>query len=184
MASKPIRRGFKFHCLVDHGFTFLLTSNQTVPSIGGITPTGDMLYHLLRQLSQSIYWIAYLDGFYATISLLGRSCYGYRIGGCSTARLSSVVPRPRDPNLIYSDIGGLPLINHKELRLQCALDLILVRPSARTKTRSQDTMPKLAEKVYIKPAPHSCSIAVNLATCLSIYHRVRSLLVVSLETPW
>jgi len=95
MPSKPIEQGFKFHCLADHGYIwdFLPTSNQAgpdpVPSIEGITLTGEIVYHLLGQLPQPMYWVAYLDNFYTTISLLGRLHHDYRIGGCGTARPSS-----------------------------------------------------------------------------------------------
>ena len=95
MPSKPIEQGFKFHCLADHGYIwdFLPTSNQAgpdpVPSIEGITPTGEIVYHLLGQLPQPMYWVAYLDNFYTTIPLLGRLRHDYRIGGCGTARPSS-----------------------------------------------------------------------------------------------
>ena len=69
MPSKSIEQGFKFHCLADHGYVwdFLPTSNQAgpnpVPSIEGITPTGEIVYHLLGQLPQPMYWVAYLDNF-------------------------------------------------------------------------------------------------------------------------
>jgi len=52
--------------------------------------------------------------------------------------------------------------------------LILAGPSL--ETRSRDAAPKPAKKVNIKSDTALPLIALDLAICLSIYHRVRSLL--------
>ena len=96
MPSKPIEQGFKFHCLADHGYIwdFHPTSNQAgpdrVPTVNGLTPTGELVYHLLSKLPLSRYWVVYLGNFYTSLPLLGRIRHDFKIGACGTARPNSV----------------------------------------------------------------------------------------------
>ena len=96
MPSKPIEQGFKFHCLADHGYVwdFHPTSNQVgpdrVPTVNGLTSTGEVVYHLLSKLSLSRYWVVYLDNLYTSLPLLGRIRHDFKIGACGTARPNSV----------------------------------------------------------------------------------------------
>jgi len=95
MPSKPIEQGFTFHCLADHGYTwdFHPTSNHAgpdpVPSTDGLTATGEVVYHLLRKLPSTMYFIVYLDNYYTTVPLLGRLRHDLHMGACGTARPSS-----------------------------------------------------------------------------------------------
>jgi hypothetical protein len=92
MPSKPIEQGFKFHVVAEHRYVwdFHPTSNQVgpdpVPSIEGLTATGQVVHQLVGQLLRSKYWIVYLDIFYTTLLLLGRLCHDFQIGDCGTAR--------------------------------------------------------------------------------------------------
>jgi hypothetical protein len=78
MPNKPIQRGYKFHCLADHGYVwdFHPTSNQCgpdpVPSIEGLTATGEVVYHLCCKLPRARYWVVYLDNLYTSVPLLAR----------------------------------------------------------------------------------------------------------------
>ena len=95
MPSKLIERGFKFHCLADHGYMwdFFPTSNQagpdTVPAIGGLSVTGSVVYHLLDTLLHIHSCVVYLDNFYASLPLLAKLRQTLKIGVCGTVRLSS-----------------------------------------------------------------------------------------------
>ena len=86
MPSKSIEQGFKFHCLADHGYIwdFLPTSNQEgpdrVPTVNGLTSTGEIVYHLLSKLPLSIYWVGYSDNIYTSLPLLGGMRHGFKIG--------------------------------------------------------------------------------------------------------
>jgi len=94
MPRKPIEQGFKFHVVAEHGYVwdFHSTSNQVgpdpVPSIEGLTATGQVVNHLVSQLPRSKYWMVYLDNFYTTLPLLGRLLNNFQIGGCGTERPS------------------------------------------------------------------------------------------------
>ena len=55
---------------------------------------GEMFYHLLGQLPQYMYWVAYLGSFYTTIPLLGRLRHDYRIGGCDIVVLDPLASPP------------------------------------------------------------------------------------------
>jgi hypothetical protein len=56
MPSNPIEQGFKFHVVAEHRYewNFHPTSNQVgpdpVPSIEGLTATGQVVHHLVGQL--------------------------------------------------------------------------------------------------------------------------------------
>ena len=78
MPRKPIEQGFKFHCLADYGYIwdFHPTSGRAgfdyVPTVNGLTPTGEIVYHFLYKLPLSRYWVVYLDNFYTSLPLLGK----------------------------------------------------------------------------------------------------------------
>jgi hypothetical protein len=141
--AKPIEHGFKFHCLADHGYIchFVPTSNQagpdTVPPVEGLTPTGEIVYHLLTKLPKSRHWIVYLDNFYTTVPLLGRLRHVLKIAACGTARPSSAA-FPKDLKMdkkdvyhIFSSMKDMPDISHKEFRLAVAWGLINAGPPPR-----------------------------------------------------
>jgi hypothetical protein len=110
MPSKPIEQGFKFHCLADHGYIwdFHSISNEAdpdpVPSTDGLTATGEVVYHLLRKLPSTMYFIVYLDNFYTTVPLLGRLRHDLHMGACGTARPSSA-GFPPELKISKQDIG-------------------------------------------------------------------------------
>jgi hypothetical protein len=109
---KPIEHGFKFHCLADHGYVydFHPTSNQAgpdpVPPVEGLTPTGEVVYHLLTKLPKSRHWTVYLDNFYTTVPLLGRLRHDLKIAACGTARPSSAAS-PKDLKMDKKDVSKL-----------------------------------------------------------------------------
>jgi hypothetical protein len=100
MPSKLIKQGFKFHCLAYHGYIwdFYAISNQarpdSVPSTYGLTVTGAVVYHLLRKLPGTMYFLVYLNNFYTTVSLLGRLRHDLHMGACGTACFSSAAFSP------------------------------------------------------------------------------------------
>jgi len=110
MPSKPIEQEFKCHCLADHGYIwdFYSASNQAgpapVPSTDGLTATGDIVYHLLRKLSGTMYWVLYQDNFYTTVSLLGRLRHDLHMGACGTAHPSSA-EFPPELQIPKKDVG-------------------------------------------------------------------------------
>jgi hypothetical protein len=110
MPSKPIKQGFKFHCLADHGYIwdFHPTSNQAgsdlVPSTDGLTARGEIVYHLLRKLPSTMYFIVYLENLYTTVPLLGRLRHDLHMGASRTARPSST-GFPPELKIPKHDIG-------------------------------------------------------------------------------
>lgn len=95
MPNKPIEQGFKFHCLADHGYIwdFHPTSNQAgpnpVPIIDGLTPTGEVVYHLANQLPKRKTWHVFLDNYYTSLPLLATLRDRLDIGACGTAKPGS-----------------------------------------------------------------------------------------------
>jgi hypothetical protein len=110
MPNKPIGRGFKFHCLADHGYVwdFHPTSNQCgpdpVPSIEGLTATGEVVYHLCSKLPRARYWVVYLDNFYTSVPLLARLRHDFKMGGCGTSR-PSAAGFPKELKIPKSEVG-------------------------------------------------------------------------------
>jgi len=110
MPSKPIEQGFMFHHLADYGYiwNFHPTSNKAgpdpVPSTDGLTATGEVVYHLLRKLPSTMYFIVYLDNFNTTVPLLGRLRHDLHMGACGTVRPSSA-GFPPELKILKQDIG-------------------------------------------------------------------------------
>jgi hypothetical protein len=110
MPNTPIKRGYTFHCLADHGYVwdFHPTSNQCgpdpVPSIEGLTATGAVVYHLCSKLPRSRYWVVYLDNLYTSVPLLARLRHDFKTGGCGTSR-PSTAGFPTELKIPTSDVG-------------------------------------------------------------------------------
>lgn len=113
MPSKPIEHGFKFHCLADHGYIwdFHRTSNQVgpdpVPTIEGLTPTGEVVYFLASKLPKRKTWHIYFDNYYTSLPLLEILRGRLDVGACGTARPSSK-DFPQILAIPKKDVGKVP----------------------------------------------------------------------------
>lgn len=98
MPNKPIGLGYKVFCLADHGYIydFHMSSNvkgldsvsEEAKTIADLTPTGQMVFTLMRQLQRrhrNRAWNVFMDNFFTTIPLLS-ALRKIGVGGCGTAR--------------------------------------------------------------------------------------------------
>ncbi|CAG8586621.1 4867_t:CDS:1, partial [Paraglomus occultum] len=94
MKNKPTPEGYKIVSLCDAGYTWTFTftsrieKNREIEQIAGLTETGCLVWHLVRQLPDTKSYDVYMDNYFSSIALFKyMRDNGY--GACGTVRLNS-----------------------------------------------------------------------------------------------